>query len=133
MTTGGSYSSRHLLTRGSMLRTIVAAILIVAMTSCTTWTPVSMAPANYIRMHDPEAVLVQLQDGSTLRLGRPRVMGDTLRGINAGAYRNVPLSDVTRLQAQEPARKKTAIVVAASAVFLVGIIYVLATSDHTTP
>jgi hypothetical protein len=60
-------------------------------------------------------------------------MGDTLRGINAGAYRNVPLSDVTQLQAQEPARKKTAIVVAASTVFLVGIIYVLATSDHTTP
>ena len=92
-----------------------------------------MAPANYIRMHDPEAVLVDLQDGSTLKLGRPRVMGDTLRGINAGTYRNVPLSDVTRLQAQEPARKKTAIVVAVSAVSLVGLIYVLATSDHVQP
>jgi hypothetical protein len=116
-----------------MLRTIVAATLIVVTTSCTSWTPVSMAPANYIRMHDPEAVLVQLQDGSTLRLGRPRVVGDTLRGINAGTYRNVPLSDVARLQAQEPAKKKTAIVVAATAVFLIGAIYMLANSDHVTP
>lgn len=115
-----------------MLRTIVAAICIVVMTACTSWTPVSIAPANYIRMHDPEAVLLQLQDGSTLRLGRPRVMGDTLRGINAGTYRNVLLSDVTSLQAQEPAKKKTAIVVAASTVFLVGLIYVLANSDRVT-
>jgi hypothetical protein len=115
-----------------MLRTIVAGALIIAMTSCTSWTPISIAPASYIRMHDPEAVWVQLQDGSTLVLARPRVMGDTLRGITAGAYRNVPLSQVARLRAQEPARKKTAVVVGVSVVLAAGLIYMLAHSDRIT-
>jgi hypothetical protein len=113
-----------------MLRTIVAAILVVTLTSCTAWTPVSIAPASYIRMHDPEAVWVQLQDGSTLILSRPRVFGDTLRGISAGEYRNVALSTVTQLRAQELARKKTAILVAGSVVFVAGMVFLLAHSDR---
>jgi hypothetical protein len=116
-----------------MLRAIVAGILVVTLTSCTAWTPISIAPASYIRMHDPEAVWVQLHDSSTLVLGRPRVFGDTLRGINGGTYRNVPLSQVARLRAQEPSKKKTAIAVGASAVLLVGVVYMITHSDHVTP
>jgi hypothetical protein len=116
-----------------MLRTIVAAILIVTLTSCTTWTAVSITPASYIRAHDPDAVWIQLEDGSTLVLSRPRVVGDSLRGITAGAYRNVPLSKVTQLRAQEHSKKKTAIAAAASAVFAAGIIYLLAHSDRVQP
>src|SRR4029077_18789725 len=78
-----SYACRHLLPIGLMLRTIVAGMLIVTLTSCTTWTAVTISPASYIRMHDPESVWLQLRDNSTLVLGRPRVVGDTLRGINA--------------------------------------------------
>jgi hypothetical protein len=116
-----------------MLRAIVTAILIVSLTSCTAWTPVSISPERYIRMHDPEAVWVQLQDSSTLVLGRPRVSGDTLRGISGGVYRNVPLSNVALFRAKEPARKKTAIAVAGSAVFVLGVIYLLANSDRIQP
>lgn len=116
-----------------MLRTIVAAILIVTLASCTTWQPVSVSPTSYIRAHDPDKIWIQLGDGSTLVFSRPRVIGDSLRGITAGAYRNVALTNVKEMRAQEYSKKKTAIVAAASTVFLVGIIYLLANSDRTTP
>jgi hypothetical protein len=130
---GRSYACRHLLIREPMLRAIVTGILILSLTSCTAWTPITVAPATYIRAHDPAAIWVQLQDSSTLVLGRPRVFGDTLRGISGGVYRNVPLSQVAVLRAQGPAKQKTTIAVAASVVFVVGLVYVLATSDHVQP
>ena len=116
-----------------MLRTIVAAILIVTLTSCTTWKAVAVSPETYIRAHDPDAVWLQLEDGSTLVLARPRVIGDSLRGIAAGAYRNVALTKVTQMRAQEHSGKKTAIAAAASTVFAVAIIYWLANSDRVQP
>jgi hypothetical protein len=116
-----------------MLRTIVAALLMVTLTSCTAWKPVLVTPASYIRAHDPDAVWIQLEDGSTLVLARPRVFGDSLRGITAGAYRNVALTNVTQMRAQEHSGKRTAIAAAASTVCAVAIIYWLANSDRTTP
>lgn len=115
-----------------MLRAIVAGILIVTLTSCTTWTPVTMSPTSYIRMHDPAAVWVQLNDGSTMIVSRPRVFADTIRGIVAGGYRNIPLKDVAKFQAQEPNRKKTAMVIAAGVLATVGLVYLITHSDQTT-
>ena len=115
-----------------MLRTIVAGILIVTLTSCTTWTPVAMSPTSYIRMHDPAEVWVQLQDGSTMVVGRPRVFGDTLRGIVAGGFRNIPLKDVAAFRAQGMAKTQTAIVVAAAVLGTAGLIYMATHSDQTT-
>ena len=113
-----------------MLRTLIAGILIVTMSSCTTWKAVSISPERYIKLHDPEVVWVQLQDGSALILGRPRVFLDTLRGVNAGGYRNIPLSNVVRLRAQEPAKAKTALLITALALLTVGTIYLGAHSDR---
>jgi hypothetical protein len=116
-----------------MLRIIVAALLIVTLTSCTAWKPVSVTPASYIRAHDPDRVWIQLEDRSTLVLSRPRVIGDSLRGISAGAYRNVALTNVTQMRAQEHSGKRTAVAAAASTVFAVAIIYWLANSDRVQP
>ena len=116
-----------------MLRTIVAGLLIVTMTACTSWKPVLIRPETYIRMHDPEAVWVQLQDNSTLVLGRPRVFLDTLRGTHAGEYRNIPLKDVVKLRAEEPDRRKTALLVSAGAVFAAAFLYLATHSDRTQP
>jgi len=115
-----------------MRRTIIAGIFILTLTSCTKWTTVSIAPATYIRRNDPASVWVQLRDNSTLVLGRPRVIGDTLRGVNAGGYRNIPLSSVVVMRAEEPARKKTSIVIAVSAVCAIGVIYLLAHTDNVS-
>jgi hypothetical protein len=116
-----------------MLRTVVAGILIATLTSCTSWAPVPMSPTSYIRMRDPAAVWVQLQDGSTMVVGRPRILGDTLRGIVAGGFRNIPLKDVAVFRAKGPAKNKTALAIAAAVVVTGGIIYVATQSDHVTP
>ena len=132
MNAGSSYACRHLLPRGPMLRTTVTATLIVAiLTSCTAWKPETMAPDRYIRMHDPEAVWVQLHDGSTMNIGRPRVVGDSLRGIVAGGYRNVALKDVTQFRAEEPSKNRTAIAVTAAVLAAAGLVYLATHSDHT--
>jgi hypothetical protein len=112
-----------------MLRTIVAGILIFTVTSCTTWKPVSLAPERYIRIHDPDAIWVQLQDGSALVLGRPRVFLDTLRGINGGGYRSIPLTNVVQLRAEEPSNTKTALLIASLVVIMTGV-YWTVHSDH---
>lgn len=116
-----------------MLRALVAGLLIAVLTACTSWSQVSMSPVNYIRSHDPAAVWLQLEDGSTMVLGRPRVMGDTLRGIASGVYRNVPLSHVTKFKAQEPSKTKTGLLIAGGVLFAAGIVWVATSSDHTTP
>lgn len=116
-----------------MLRTIVAGILLVTVTACTAWKPISMSPTSYIRMHDPEAIWLQLQDSSIVILGRPRVFLDSLRGISGGEYRNVALKDVVHVRAEEPDKGKTTALVAASVVLAVGFVYLAATSDRTQP
>jgi hypothetical protein len=115
-----------------MLRAIVAGLLVVTLTSCNTWTPVPMSPTNYIRSHDPSTVWLQLEDSSTMIMGRPRVLADSLRGIVAGVYRTVPLSRVKHFKAQEISKSKTALLVTAGVVFTVGLVYLAATSDHVT-
>ena len=115
-----------------MLRKIVAGLLVLAMPSCTRWVPVTTTPETYIRMHDPEEIRVRLQDSSEVVLGRPRIFSDTLRGIFEGGYRNIPLNEVVQVKAEEPARKKTAVVIAVSSVLAVGAVYLAANSDHTS-
>ena len=91
-----------------------------------------MSPTNYIRSHDPAAVWLQMEDGSTMVLGRPRVLGDSLRGIAAGVYRNVPLNKVAKFKAQEPSKSKTALLVAVGVVCTAGLVWAATSSDRTS-
>jgi len=126
-----SYACGHSSTCGPMLRAIAAGILIVTATSCTNWKPVTVEPTAYIGAKHPEALWVQLQDGSTFLLARPTVFRDTLRGVDAGSYRNIPLSKIAGLRAQEPAKGKTAALAVLGVAAVVGIIVLGATSDNT--
>ena len=115
-----------------MLRTTVAGILIaVTLASCTAWKTETMAPDRYIRMHDPGSIWVKLQDGSTLVVGRPRIFADTMRGIVAGGYRNIPLKNVTEFRAEEPAKKQTIIAITAAVIAAAGLVYLATHSDQT--
>ena len=133
MSTGRSYACRHLSPRGPMLRPMIAAILTCTVTCCTNWKPVPVQPETYIRTHHPESIWVQLQDSSAFLLGRPRVSLDTLRGIDAGTYRRIPLRSVARLRAPEPAVARTALLVTFAVVASAAVIYWAASSDRTQP
>jgi len=113
-----------------MRRIIAAGLMTLVASSCTTWKPVQTSPARYIGSRTPESVRVRLRDGSTCLLGRPTVAGDTLRGVEGGAYRDIPLSDVAEMEAPQPDKGKTALVVAAATLVFVGSIYLAATADR---
>ena len=114
-----------------MFRAIAAGILIVTATSCTNWKAVTVEPTTYIGTRHPETLWIQLQDSSTCLLSRPTVFRDTLRGIDAGSYRNIPLSKIVRLRAPEPATGKTAALAVLGVAAAVGVIVLGATSDRT--
>ena len=118
--------------RAHMLRTVVGGLLIGTMTACTSWRPVEANPATYLGTHMPETVRVRLKDGSNLELGRPNVVGDTLRGVYGGSYRYIPMSDVAQLTAQEPDMTKTIIVTTLGVLALVGSVYLAIASDRTS-
>jgi hypothetical protein len=115
-----------------MLRTIVAGVLMCTVTACVSWRPVESSPATYLGTHMPETVRVRLKDGSNLELGRPNVVGDTLRGVYGGSYRYIPMSDVAQLTAQEPDMTKTVIVATLGVLALVGSVYMAIASDRTS-
>jgi len=114
-----------------MIRAIATGIFIVATTSCTNWKPVTVEPTAYIGTRHPETLWVQLQDSSTFFLARPTVFRDTLRGVEAGSYRNIPLSKIVRLRAPEAATGKTAALAGLGVAAAVAIIVLGATSDRT--
>jgi hypothetical protein len=116
-----------------MLRAIVASLLIVTLTACTTWRPVGPNPERYVGSRIPESVQVRLKDGSTVVLGRPNIVRDTLKGVEGGTYRYIPMTDVTEMLAPEPDMGKTVLLATVAIVAFVGTIYIAAASDRTEP
>jgi len=115
-----------------MLRATVAALLIFTVTACTTWRPVGANPARYVGSRTPESVQVKLKDGSTVTLGRPNIVRDTLKGVEGGAYRYIPMTEVTEMMAPEPDVKKTALLAAFGFVVFAGTIWIAIASDNTS-
>ena len=116
--------------RGFTFRAVAAGLMVVVLSSCTTWKTVQTSPARYIGARTPESVRLRLRDGSTCLLGRPTVAQDTLRGVEGGEYRHIPLSDVEAMEAPEADKVKTAAVITLVSLALVGTIYVAASSDR---
>lgn len=115
-----------------MLRAAVASLLIVTLTGCTTWRPVGPNPERYVGAKTPETVSVRLKDGSTVVLGRPNIIRDTLKGVEGGAYRYIPMADVTEMMAPEPDMGKTVLLAALGIVAFAGTIIIAAASDNTS-
>jgi hypothetical protein len=116
-----------------MTRTIIAGLLILGGASCTSWRPLPVQPATYINEHKPDSLWVQLQDGAVCVLTRPSVVLDTLTGIDAGAYRHIPLKNVAQLRTQERSVGKTTLLITTIAVLSAATIYFGLNSDNTTP
>jgi len=79
----------------------VAAVLLAA---CHTMQPVQPSA---LTAGAVGSVWVTKTDHSTVVLQAPRVTGDTLTGFVDGAFREMPLSETTRLAMRIPARGRT--------------------------
>src|SRR3989442_1548952 len=82
---------------------VVAAVLLAALTGCTTFGLVN--PKEYIPAKRPPQVWVWRADSSVLLLRGPHFLGasDTLVGLVDGEYRELQLSDVRQVKASRPA------------------------------
>ena len=77
------------------------AFVLAAVSGCATtrYAPLQPTPEAFAREH-PNEVLVTRNDGSTVTLYRPEVVGDTLRGFDRSPDTNRPVS-VVRIALQD--------------------------------
>ena len=72
------------------LKRVIAALLISALTACTTYRPI--AAREYIPISHPSAVYITNADNSVTMMQLPKLLGDTLVGYVNGDYREMQLS-----------------------------------------
>jgi hypothetical protein len=96
----------------SLLRIVTPAILLAAV-SCKTVQPIQQ-PAQYIPAHRPDLVVVIDQDNAEIPVSQPTMSGDTLKGVWAGVGDPVamPLNQVQRIDAIQPNKKRTTLLIA---------------------
>lgn len=92
--------------RSSLMRHLCAGLLIAGFAGCTSIGPVD-SPGHYIAAKQPRRVWITKQNRSVVRMDGPRMLGDTVIGSVAGEYTEVPLSEVTRIAAEQSSKGKT--------------------------
>ena len=93
--------------RVSLLSRRLCGGLVVAMiAACTSVEPVQQ-PAKYIVGKQPRTVWLTKANHSVVRMDGPRMLGDTVIGSVGGEYTEVPLSEVTRVAAEQSSKGKT--------------------------
>lgn len=104
----------------------LAAVLLCSV-ACATVQPLR-EPAQFISQKSPEVVWVTYKNRSIMGVAQPRVSGDSLFGtVQGAAYQPVavPLSQVERIEAVVPDRKRTTLLVAGLTAFTVVGVYAL--------
>ena len=107
------------------LKKIVSAMLLASMSSaCMTLRPVA-SPAQFIPKANPPLVYVMYNDNSIVPVVQPKVSGDTLLGTWAGLSEPVaiPFRDIQLVQAKQPARGRTRLLIAGLAALTAASVY----------
>ncbi len=85
-------------------RSLTTLVLASQLTACTKWQLQDIAPAQLLIEEQPGQVLVTRTDGKWLHLDSPRVVNDSLVGIDhylGPPTRGVPLSQVQYVQVKK--------------------------------
>jgi hypothetical protein len=95
-----------------MLKRLVASVLLTSLLACTTLRPLADYE-QYVRTSQRSQLIVTPKDSKPLRLDGPRFVNDTLVGFVEGRYREFAPGELSAVQAQQPARGRTALLVGA--------------------
>lgn len=95
-------------------------ILLLSSVGCATLQPLR-EPAQFIAKENPQVIYVTYKNRSVVGVARPRVSGDSLFGTLQGqpAPVAVPLSHVQLIEAVQPDRRRTTLLIAGLTVFTV--------------
>lgn len=103
-------------------------VLVVLLSSlgCATLQPLR-EPAQFISRENPKVVYVTYKNRSVVGVARPRVSGDSLFGTLQGQPAPVamPLSRVQVIEAMQPDRRRTTLLIAGLAAFSITTVVVL--------
>jgi hypothetical protein len=93
---------------------LITAVLLFALTGCTTFGPVSAK--EYITAKRPQQVWVWRADSSVILVRGPHFLSasDTLVGLVEGAYQEMPLSEISQVKANRAAPLQTTALVVGS-------------------
>ncbi len=84
------------------------------LTGCHTWRVAGSTPAEYVREHSPDQILVRRTDDSKLLLLDPSVQGDSLWGFaTTGGRPGIALTDVQSVSVRRTSWTRTIGLVAA--------------------
>ena len=133
--------------RSSTVRRVVSGmLLLVYLSSCTSWKVPPVSPAQVITEDQPSKIQITLNDSSTMELEQPRLVGDTVRGLVKGpppegaqegaqyviSERDVLLLDIATLRVRKIDIGKT-LVSAVSVALVVGfLVYEIKALSDTT-
>ncbi|HXI20329.1 MAG TPA: hypothetical protein VNH46_04550 [Gemmatimonadales bacterium] len=89
-------------------RTISLILLLAYLPGCTTWEVGTPTPEQFVTREHPDPVRVTLNDGSTLVLGQPTIVHDSLVGTtrvglaaeDTARTHSIPLSDIRVIEAR---------------------------------
>ena len=80
--------------------------LALGLAGCTTVKAVP-EPARFIAGTQPQKVWITQTDGTTLQIGAPRVVGDTMFGFLGTEFQEIPMHSITEVRAVRSAPGRT--------------------------
>ena len=105
------------MTMRPLTRRLIAALLLVLLTSCYSWRPTTISPARIIAEEEPSTVRVTLADGTQLTLDDPTIRSDSI--VSKEGEAQVVVSDVSRVELRLLSVAKTIGIIVAVPVGLV--------------
>jgi glycerol-3-phosphate O-acyltransferase len=106
-----------------MKRGLALLMLVLHLTGCTTWRPVTVSPSQLVEEEQPERLRIVRADGTQMVIGAPRVESDSLTALVWGRgddgrgraqYRDtvrIALSDVSTVAVSRFSAGRTAVAV----------------------
>ena len=94
-------------TRSPLARRVIAALLLVLLTACQTWQPITVSPQGWTPEEQPSSVRATLTRGETITIWEPTMRKDSIVGARdfsgaaAVALRDVRLLEVQRLSVRK--------------------------------
>lgn len=116
-------------------------LLSLSLPACTSWHVGTPTPAQFVDTERPEHLRVTRTDGSTLDLGSPVVLGDSLMGTDGGGRVRedtsrtvgVALSDVRSVAVKKTSVRNTVLIVGVVALTVSWVALAIECSDETGP
>ena len=91
-------------TRSLLARRVIAAFLLVLLTACYSWQPITVSPQGWTPEEQPSSVRVTLMNRETITLEYPTMRNDSIIGVVpylTGYSRAVAVSDVSGVEVRQ--------------------------------